>query len=84
MTCPACTAAEANPLTGRYTADCTSCKARALANGRELFDSLAQRKRTPEYTAALTKVFGAGNEAAGHERVRQWSRKIRAAQKGTP
>ena len=56
----------------------------ALANGRELFDSLAQRKQTPEYRSALTKVFGEGNEADGHERVRQWSRKIRATQKGTP
>lgn len=84
MTCPACEAAGSNPLTGRYTADCTECKARALANGRELFESLNQRKQTPEYQAALTKMFGEGNEADGHERVRQWSRKIRATQKGTP
>lgn len=82
MTCQACTAAEANPLTGRYSADCTECKARALAQGRELFESLNQRKQTPEYQAALTKVFGEGNEADGHERVRQWSRKVRATQKG--
>ena len=84
MTCPACTHADANPLTGRYTADCNGCKARALANGRELFESQLARKRTPEYTAALTKVFGEGNEDTGHERVRQWARKIRSASKGTP
>lgn len=82
MTCQACQAAEANPLTGRYTADCTECKARALANGFELFDSLTKGKQTPEYRAALAKVFGKGNEADGHERVRRWSRKIRATQKG--
>lgn len=83
MTCPACTAAEANPLTGRYTADCDSCKARALANGRELFDSLIAKRQTPDYREALTKVFGEGNEDAGHEQVRQWSRKIKQAKKGT-
>ena len=82
MNCPACRAAEANPLTGRYSSDCTECKARALANGRDLFECLATRKRTPEYAAALTNVFGEGREADGHERVRQWSRKIRSTQKG--
>lgn len=82
MTCQACEAAQDNPLTGRYSADCTECKARALAHGRELFESLHARKRTPEYDAALTKMFGEGNEEEGHERVRQWSRKIRTTQKG--
>jgi hypothetical protein len=82
MTCPACTAASTNPLTGRYTADCEECKARALANGAELFKSKRAGVKSPQYADALRKVFGEGNEEAGHERVRAWSKKINQHKKG--
>lgn len=85
MTGPSCEVAEKNPSTGRYSADCEQCKARALANGRELFDSLQIGKKSPEYKAALTKVFGEGNEDRGHEMVKHWNNRIKKHhRKGTP
>jgi len=70
MTCPACELAKTQ-YTGRYSADCDSCKVRAIANGQELFDALQAQKITPAYKAVLKKAFGDGWEA-GHERVKQW------------
>jgi hypothetical protein len=83
MTCTACTAAEANPLSGRYHSGCTGCKARALANGPEIFECFTRKGRTEEYSRALTKVFGEGKEDEGHEAVKAWARKIKQHQKGT-
>ncbi|HAX23070.1 MAG TPA: hypothetical protein DCY64_22640 [Hydrogenophaga sp.] len=82
MSCEACTTASHNPITGRFHAGCDDCAARALAGGRELFDCLKNKQRTPEYDAALTKMFGEGNEEAGHARVREWSKKINQHKKG--
>lgn len=82
MTCTACQAAEKNPATGRYSADCAECKARALANGFDLFESKRAGVKSPEYAAALRKVFGEGNEEAGHERVKAWSKRITQHKKG--
>lgn len=83
MTCKACDHAKKNPSTGQFHAGCDECAARAMASGRELFDCLKKKQRTPEYDAALTKMFGEGNEEAGHERVRAWSKKTKTHQKGT-
>jgi len=80
--CDACAKASINPTSGRYAAHCDGCRARALANGRELFDSMSKGKQTPEYKEALGRVFGEGNEEAGHVRVKQWVRRIRDHQKG--
>ena len=82
MKCPECARADRNPTTGLYHVNCDGCKARALAGGREVFESQRTGKKTPEYRAALTKVFGQGNEDTGHELVRQWAKKIRTTQKG--
>jgi hypothetical protein len=82
MSCQACERADANPLSGRYQADCKGCAARALAQGPELFASVTTKTATPEYEAALTKVFGAGQEAAGHESVKQWRKRIKNHAKG--
>lgn len=83
MICSACQTAEKNPATGRYSADCGECKARALANSFDLFESKRQGIKSPEYAAALRKVFGEGNEGAGHERVKAWSKRITQHKKGT-
>ncbi len=82
MTCPACERAQQNPLTGIYRADCDECKARALAGGREMFDSIKAGARTDEYREALTRVFGEGGEEAGHQRVRAWAKKMKEARGG--
>lgn len=82
MTCSSCEIAEKNPLTGRLHVLCDSCMARFLAQSRELFDSKREGVQSPEYAKALREVFGAGNEAAGHERVREWSKKINQHKKG--
>lgn len=81
--CHACEQAEKNPLSGAYSSNCSCCKARALANGRELFDGMQKGTKTPEYQQALARVFGEGNEEAGHTRVKQWVRRIKDHQKGT-
>lgn len=78
MTCEACQAAEKNPSTGRYHADCPECKARAVAHGREAFDASAAGKMTSEYKQALQRLFGDDWEA-GHLRVKAWKRKIKGA-----
>lgn len=83
MTCEACQIALTNPKTGRYTAHCEECKARALANGNALFESKRLGVKSPEYADALRRVFGEGNEATGHERVRAWAKKINQHKKGT-
>lgn len=82
MSCEACTHAEKNPMTGRYSANCQECQARALAQSPGLFNSRLMGVKSPEYAAALTKVFGEGNEKEGHEKVRQWFKKIQQT-KGT-
>jgi hypothetical protein len=82
MNCEACTIAETNPCTGRYGAGCPECKARALANGSDLFESRRAGVKSPAYAEALRRVFGEGNEEAGHERVRAWAKKINQHKKG--
>lgn len=82
MNCEACENAEKNPLTGRYSANCQECHARALAHSFAVFESKRKGEKSPEYAAALTKVFGEGNEKEGHEKVRQWFKKIQQT-KGT-
>lgn len=83
MTCTSCQAAEADPLTGRYRANCIECQARALAHGPLVFASVRAGVKSPEYAAALRKVFGEGNERQGHEKVREWFKRIQRA-KGNP
>lgn len=83
MTCEACAIAKTNPCTGRYGANCPECKARALANGFDLFESKRAGVKSLQYAEALRRVFGEGKEEAGHERVRAWAKKINQHKKGT-
>ena len=83
MTCEACGHASHNPTTGRFHAGCDECSARALAQGRELFESKRAGIKSPEYAKALSQMFGEGNEEAGHARVREWSKKISQHKKGS-
>lgn len=83
MTCKACDIAENNPETGHFNVLCDSCKARALAQGMALFESKRAGVKSPEYAEALRKMFGEGNEEAGHARVREWSKKINQQKKGS-
>lgn len=78
MTCEACQAAEKNPNTGRYSAHCDGCKARALASGPELHAAVQAGDMTPEYKQALQRLFGDDWEAA-HLRLKAWKRKIKGA-----
>ena len=83
MTCLSCQAAEANPVTGRYHAGCSECAARALAHGPLVFASVRAGVQSPEYAAALKRVFGEGNERQGHQRVRAWFQRIQQAKGST-
>jgi hypothetical protein len=76
MTCPACHAAEKNPITGLYGSDCDECRARAIAHGQDLYRSAKAGYMTPEYKRALTAVFGSDGLDAGHQRVKGWAAKI--------
>lgn len=83
MTCGACDRAQTNPMTGRYHAGCTECAARALAQSADFFSSKTAGQRTKDYQAALTKIFGEGQEDAGHERVKAQAKRIRNHTKGS-
>lgn len=71
MTCRHCEAAERNPHSGLYSSHCDGCKARAIANGTELWEASRDGQITPRYRAALEKVFGE-RWKQGHERVKHW------------
>jgi hypothetical protein len=78
MTCPSCTTAAANPLSGLYHSGCPECQARALAQSPGYHASLVLRRMAPEYAAALRAV--AGDEVAArdalHRKVREWDQRI--------
>jgi hypothetical protein len=75
--CSACAMAQQDADTGMYRAGCPECSARMLAHGPELFDAMAVAGFTPAYATALKRVFGA-DWMRGHERVRDWSKRIEA------
>jgi hypothetical protein len=79
VSCDACTAALANPLSGLYRAACAECQARALAQSPQFFDAVAAEAITPGYRSALEHAFGS-NWKDGHARVKAWAEKL---QKGT-
>lgn len=45
MTCPACTAAQANPKSGLYFANCEGCDKRALRRAPSYFSHMQTLKR---------------------------------------
>ena len=77
MTCPSCTAAEANPQTGLYHAGCKECAARAIAGSIEHTRAKTLGKMTAEYMALLRWRFGDDWEA-WHQRVKAWSKRLAA------
>lgn len=72
--CPACTAAEANPISGIYRHGCQECAARQLARSLEYAQASAAGRMLPAYMASLRAVFGDG-WSAGHQRVKGWALK---------
>lgn len=70
--CQACEAAERSPTSGEYRAHCDGCKARAIANGTELWEASRDGRITPRYRAALERVFGE-RWKQGHEMVKRWA-----------
>lgn len=75
MTCAACQAAESDPNSGHYRADCLECAARALSYGPQHFEAKCAGKITPAYRDALARVFGEDGMKAGHERVKAWAKR---------
>lgn len=75
--CPACDVAQFDAGTGMYRAGCLECAARMLAHGPEHFDAMSVAAFTPAYATALKSTFGA-DWMRGHERVRDWARRIEA------
>lgn len=71
--CPSCQEAEKNPLSGLYQANCTSCKARAIANGIEAYEASKCGRVTPELRYALRKVWGENWESIGVVMVKRWA-----------
>ena len=71
MTCTACTAAESDPQTGRYNANCDACSVRAVAQSQQFFSARAAGEITAGYRALLNAVFG-DKWQDGHERVKAW------------
>ncbi len=76
MTCHACERAESNPRTGLYQANCPECKARALANSPQYFESAMAGVITTGYRTALESAFGADWKNA-HANVKAWSERLK-------
>jgi hypothetical protein len=79
MACRACVAAERTPNKDGFEQDCRGCKARALAATGAHVESAERGGITPQYRAALEKLFGAEAWREGHEMVKAWASKLRAA-----
>ena len=75
LICESCAAADADPLSGLYHAECGECKARMLAHGMPYLQSSAKGNFTETYRAQLHAAFGPGWEA-GHRAVKRWARRI--------
>lgn len=74
MNCPACAAAEANPLYGSFLASCKSCSARMLANSPKAFDAM-RNGRPDELQQAISATWPDDYEA-GRQLVWQWIQKL--------
>jgi hypothetical protein len=70
--CRQCEIAERKPNSWLYSASCDGCKARAIANGTELWEASREGHITPRYRAALERVFGE-RWKQGHEQVKRWA-----------
>lgn len=81
MTCPHCTAAQADPNYPIYQAGCRCCRVRSLAGSLHAFNSEREGRITPDYRAALTALLGEDWKAS-HTEVKQERARI-AALKGT-
>jgi hypothetical protein len=79
MACPACTAAESTPNRDGFRDGCRGCTARALAVTGAHLESAERGGITAQYRAALEKLFGAQAWREGHEMVKGWASKLRAA-----
>lgn len=75
MTCESCTAAEANPETGRTNAFCTSCQARALANSPQAFDAIAGKPEA--LRQKIVDIWKEEGYKAGREAVWAWVEKFK-------
>lgn len=67
MTCQACAAVAANPLSGAYVADCRACLVRRIARGPAHWESRRAGKLLPRYVAQLATL---GDVAAAHAEVK--------------
>lgn len=76
--CEPCSIAKVNARTGHYSANCRACKARALAQAPQFFESIAAEAITPAYRDSLQAAFGAGWKEA-HAEVRAWHERITAS-----
>lgn len=58
MKCDACTLYAASRHSGQFKASCRVCQVRELALGPLYFQSSKRGSHTPEYQAALKRMFG--------------------------
>lgn len=71
--CPDCARARINPNTGRFTAHCDGCAARALARTPQFFRAAKEGRFTPEYRAALHQMLPKLTQAEAHAMVKGWT-----------
>lgn len=77
--CPDCVTAEAFPRSVRFSSECLSCSARALAGGPAFFDSVRCGSWSKTYRDAVASLFGELHAGEGHKRVMEWHQRIEAA-----
>jgi len=71
--CPNCERAAHEPLWPRYTASCTDCAIRELAQSPGYFLSMQVGRLHDSYTKSLKAIFGnvKADYIAGHDRVKR-------------
>lgn len=81
MTCPACTDADANPLTGSYHAHCLECAARMLANSPAAWRAV-NAVTSVDLQRAIASTFGdegTPEYERGRQRVWHWVKRLSKA-----
>lgn len=84
MTCPDCLHAREHPRSGRFTAGCEGCAARALSRDPRFFEAAKQGRLTPDYRRALQQFFPKVAQAEAHLLVKEWVTRDQHTQASTP
>jgi DNA-binding GntR family transcriptional regulator len=86
MNCPACTAAQSDPLTAEYCSGCDECDARSLSGSVQFSEVMSLQRMTDRWQALLKVIAGEDKKDRErlHQRVKGWYLRRLRAQMGEP